>query len=497
MSTVKTIELVTTLDDKGLNEAEAGLKQLDNQQEKIVSSSKKVETQSKKTSKGLKAVGENGGAIATLDALTGGLASRVRDTAEATKLFNFNLKGTRTALIATGIGAFIVALGLVVAYWEEIVDFITGANKQLEEQRILLESNAKLLEAQLKSINAEKALRIARGQGIDDLLLKEKALLKARIANRKEVFRTRKAELELAAQRFDEITATEEFLQLFGVDARTQEDLDKINELKTLAFEAKAAVKEAEKDLQDLENDIFDASAIVIGGEADAVKGRAEKIVDRPKNLTAAPSSDDVKSDPEIIRQQALSDAKLEILLAELAEEERLKLLAQATDERLANEARRREQALASYKIDTAINIFGALQGIAEEGSAGAKAIAIAQAVLSTYQGINKALAETTDFTPSQTLRFINAAAVGIAGFANVAKILSTDSSGKTKPSLSGGSSGGVRAPSFNVVGTSGVNQLADSLNQEQQPIQAFVVGSEVTSQQELDNQTQATATVG
>jgi len=497
MSTVKTIELVTTLDDKGLNEAEAGLKQLDNQQEKIVSSSKKVETQSKKTSKGLKAVGENGGAIATLDALTGGLASRVRDTAEATKLFNFNLKGTRTALIATGIGAFIVALGLVVAYWEEIVDFITGANKQLEEQRILLESNAKLLEAQLKSINAEKALRIARGQGIDDLLLKEKALLKARIANRKEVFRTRKAELELAAQRFDEITATEEFLQLFGVDARTQEDLDKINELKTAAFEAKAAVKEAEKDLQDLENDIFDASAIVIGGEADAVKGRAEKIVDRPKNLTAAPSSDDVKSDPEIIRQQALSDAKLEILLAELAEEERLKLLAQATDERLANEARRREQALASYKIDTAINIFGALQGIAEEGSAGAKAIAIAQAVLSTYQGINKALAETTDFTPSQTLRFINAAAVGIAGFANVAKILSTDSSGKTKPSLSGGSSGGVRAPSFNVVGTSGVNQLADSLNQEQQPIQAFVVGSEVTSQQELDNQTQATATVG
>jgi len=237
--------------------------------------------------------------------------------------------------------------------------------------------------------------------------------------------------------------------------------------------------------------------AALAKAERERKEKEAEELAKRPKDLKAAPSSDDVKSDPEIIRQQALSDAKLDILLKGLAEEERLKLLAEATDERLAEQQRRREQALASYKIDTAVNVFGALQGIAEEGSAGAKAIALAQAVLSTYQGINKALAETTDFTPSQTLRFLNAAAVGVAGFANVAKILSTDSSGKTKPSLSGGTGGGVKAPSFNVVGTSGVNQLADSLNQDQQPIQAFVVGSEVTSQQELDNQTQATATVG
>lgn len=55
-------------------------------------------------------------------------------------------------------------------------------------------------------------------------------------------------------------------------------------------------------------------------------------------------------------------------------------------------------------------------------------------------------------------------------------------------------------APSFNIVGTSDTNQLAQVVNegnQNQQPIKAFVVASEVTTQQELDRQTQNTATIG
>lgn len=55
--------------------------------------------------------------------------------------------------------------------------------------------------------------------------------------------------------------------------------------------------------------------------------------------------------------------------------------------------------------------------------------------------------------------------------------------SGGTPPS--GGSGGGsVQAPNFNVVGNSGMNQLAQI---QQQPIQAYVVSGEVTSAQALD----------
>lgn len=47
-----------------------------------------------------------------------------------------------------------------------------------------------------------------------------------------------------------------------------------------------------------------------------------------------------------------------------------------------------------------------------------------------------------------------------------------------------GGAGGGVMAPSFNVVGNNGLNQLAQL---QQQPVKAYVVGSEVSTQQALD----------
>ena len=50
--------------------------------------------------------------------------------------------------------------------------------------------------------------------------------------------------------------------------------------------------------------------------------------------------------------------------------------------------------------------------------------------------------------------------------------------------STGGGAGGGVMAPSFNVVGNNGLNQLAQL---QQQPVKAYVVGSEVSTQQALD----------
>ena len=69
-----------------------------------------------------------------------------------------------------------------------------------------------------------------------------------------------------------------------------------------------------------------------------------------------------------------------------------------------------------------------------------------------------------------------------------------------------GGSGGGGgqkgSAPSrnfdFNLVGSTGVNQLAQGVgSQFQEPIQAYVVSSQMTSQQQLDNVIQTTATLG
>jgi hypothetical protein len=94
----------------------------------------------------------------------------------------------------------------------------------------------------------------------------------------------------------------------------------------------------------------------------------------------------------------------------------------------------------------------------------------------------------------------IAAAGAVAVGLMNIKKIAASQFEGGGTPSADTG--GGEKtataptmsAPQFNVVGQSGVNQLA-SLNQ--QPVQAYVVSGQVTSQQSLDRNRLANATLG
>lgn len=57
---------------------------------------------------------------------------------------------------------------------------------------------------------------------------------------------------------------------------------------------------------------------------------------------------------------------------------------------------------------------------------------------------------------------------------------------------------GGGNAPQFNVVGATGVNQLAGAIaGKEQAPIQTFVVANSVTTAQSLDRNIIRSATLG
>ena len=147
-----------------------------------------------------------------------------------------------------------------------------------------------------------------------------------------------------------------------------------------------------------------------------------------------------------------------------------------------------------------ALNILGML---AKEGSDLAKGVAVAQATMNTYLGVTSALsAPSTVPEPFGTiLKFANAAAIGVAGFMNVKKIIATKPVEKTAPAGGGVGPSGPSAPAppaFNVVGQSDTNQLADAIGmQEQQPIQAFVVSGEVTTAQELDRNIVDGASIG
>ena len=131
------------------------------------------------------------------------------------------------------------------------------------------------------------------------------------------------------------------------------------------------------------------------------------------------------------------------------------------------------------------------------------KAANIASATIDTYTAATAAFKSAAGIpVVGAVLAPIAAAGAIAAGLMNIKKIAASKFEGGETTSASGGGGGGgggatvptMSAPQFNVVGQSGVNQLA-SLNQ--QPIQAYVVSGQVTSQQALDRNRLANATLG
>ena len=158
------------------------------------------------------------------------------------------------------------------------------------------------------------------------------------------------------------------------------------------------------------------------------------------------------------------------------------------------NIERQVQDAKVQMSMDAISAINGLVQAFAGENEEAQKkafminkVAGIANAVISTAQGISKALAETTDVTPTQSLRFGNAALVAATGAAQIATIARQQftPSGTLDDDIPNGGGGGSMPPQFNVVGSTGTNAILQSL--QQNPVRAYVVGSDVTSQQELD----------
>lgn len=135
---------------------------------------------------------------------------------------------------------------------------------------------------------------------------------------------------------------------------------------------------------------------------------------------------------------------------------------------------------------------FQAISQIAERGSAVNKAASAAAALMSTYEAANAALGAK----PYGPWNIAQAAIVTAMGLANVQKIFDTPTPGGRGGT--GGQGGVGRTFDFNLVGTTGTNQLAQAVGaQFQEPIQAYVVSSQITSQQELDLQIETGASLG
>ena len=117
----------------------------------------------------------------------------------------------------------------------------------------------------------------------------------------------------------------------------------------------------------------------------------------------------------------------------------------------------------------------------------------IASATIDTYKAAQSAFASGSKISP--IFGAISAAGAVAAGLLNVKKIASSQFKGTTPdttappPPAALAASGSVSAPNFNIVGNANQSQT-DSL----QPQKVYVVSKDVTTQQELDRNTIATA---
>ena len=136
-----------------------------------------------------------------------------------------------------------------------------------------------------------------------------------------------------------------------------------------------------------------------------------------------------------------------------------------------------------------------AIIGIAGEGSAVGKAVAVAMAIMNTKEAITAALGAK----PYGPWNIAQAVAVGAFGMKQVQEIMST----KLPVEAAGGGAGAgasmsVSAPDFNVIGQGAGSQLAGVVGARfGEPIKAYVLSSDVSSAQELDRRIDSTATIG
>jgi hypothetical protein len=145
-------------------------------------------------------------------------------------------------------------------------------------------------------------------------------------------------------------------------------------------------------------------------------------------------------------------------------------------------------------------NILQSASAIAGKETAVGKAIAVAGTTISTWSAAQKAYESQMTLTPDAPIRAdIAAAAAAARGLANVKAILAV------KVPKGGGAGGGAtrslpqeREFDFNLVGSTGNNQLAQSIQGKfNSPLKAYVVSTEISTQQELDNRIKATAVLG
>ena len=552
-----------------------------------------LNNQRKKANKDLKETVKNQkdltGVLGIVDKATGGALSGMQNFVSSITSATRGMKLLRVAFIATGIGAFVVAVtslaaaftqseegqeklqrGLAVlgAITKQIMDsfadlgeaiidavsnpmdsikslgkgllkFVTNPFKTVKDAVIGAKDSVKdFVDETVKEVKAIDQVTKARQKAhhIERDLLTERAEANREINN-----------IRLEAEKRDQYTAGERVALLKKAQAIEEEITQKEINAKKLLIQAqelemaqgKNSIEDKDKlaklqaelinlDTKKLRSQrLLQTQITTANNEEKAEKQRKldeENAAIELENQKEQKRLDDIKAirdaheqkvkEEEAVKEEEKAIIEKEKALAELeklnaSEEQKANIIAywdgkiQEGKDIDAENEEKRDKAVKQAKLGIAKNTMALIGEIAGEGSKLGKAMAIGQATISGYEGVQNAFTTAQDSPITigfPAYPFIQASLAGAFAAANIAKIASTKPTGS---SGTGGLSAAAsapqsRAPSFNIVGQGGTNQIASAIGQQQQqPIQAFVVSQDVTTAQSLENNIIQGATIG
>jgi len=394
--------------------------------------------------------------------------------AGAMKLFGVAVETTSTsfkvlkgAIAATGIGLLVVAVGELVNAFQNYQSAAEKAKKAQDDLNASTKKGAEVaLEAELATIDLQNQLLVAqakaKGKSEAEIRAIEEQSGRLRIAARK------RFQNEIA--NIDQDAANKNLLEI-----KKQQVASQVANLNAEGAEAsrKKAIREAEaqKERERIAQERKDFA-------------EAQELIRREKQL----GTDLVKT--EILGISAVGKDAL-IATQVTAQGVTNAIVVSSTEQadakkKLTDYEKKLEQEKFDAQLGLASQSLSIIGGLVDQNSAAGKAIAVTQAIINTYQGASKALAQGGIFGP------IAAAATIAAGLINVKKIVSTKIPSATgKGSVEGGgipsisSASAPIAPSAQIQNTvtkldqGSINQMGSAAGR------AYVVESDITNQQE------------
>lgn len=459
------------------------------------------------------------GAAESLKAIGGNISNiNFADFSKGIQSMGSALASVGKALLTNPIFLIASAIAAAVVYAEDLLALVDGVGEA--EQKLLdnTKERARLSQESLNSISAQENVLKKMG-------LTEEQILKLKVAKSKAAISDLEAQVSsqrvIAIQQIETAKRNKEILTgiitfitaplqaiLFTVDQIAKvagKELNLRGQLNdmvtTLLFDPKqieadaaASIAEAEKTIDTLKNQQAGFELAIAGirqRASDEAKAKRDRQLEEDIKAVERDKERRLKANEEIskIERKSAEDGLITIKKTELQKRAEVQATADTIkkiDEELRQARINNAASTADQLLSVAASLNDAFGKTAEKQFRANKAFSIAQALISTFQGVNQQLAVPQDQLTGQN--FVKAGIILAAGLANVARIARTRFQGGSATGSTGSAGGGAIASSgASSTPSTGFGAFDASLinNRPAQVTPAFVLASDVKSQGE------------